>query len=152
MDVLRTIGGEILAPVTGVGVRAGVFLVEQRDVSGDSLWGIHTGLIVDMYLGVGWVGVVVGGIAYGLGMRLLYEAFVPYRRDGGVAAVYALLTWALVWVFYESIAGLATILIHLVVFLGGLLLVSRVLGAVLGDHRALDGAARPDRPAGQVGT
>src|SRR4029077_9425847 len=63
-DVLRTIGGEVLESVTGVGVRPGVFLIEQRGLAGDYVWGIHCGLIIDMYLGVGWAGVVVGGIAF----------------------------------------------------------------------------------------
>lgn len=137
-DVLRTIGGEVLEAFTGAGIKPGAFLIEQRDLAGDSVWGIHTGLIIDMYLGVGWAGVVVGGMVFGMVIHLLYEAFFPYRRVGGVAAVYGVLTWALVWVFYESMAGFATIMIHLIVFLGGLLMTSRILAAVLGRHRTLE--------------
>lgn len=136
-DVLRNIGGEMLEIFTGVGVRPGVFLIEQRRVLGDYVWGIHTGLIIDMYLGVGWAGVVVGGIVFGMVVRLLYEAFFPYRGVGGVAVVYGLLTWSLVWVFYESVAGFATIVIRLFVFLGGLFMMSRILAAVVGRHRTL---------------
>ena len=147
-DVLRTIGGEVLEPFTGAGVRPGVFLIEQRGLSADYVWGIHSGLIIDMYLGVGWVGVVVGGIVFGMAVHLLYEAFFPYRRTGGVAVVYGLLTWSLVWVFYESVAGFATTMIHLVVFLGGLFMMSRVLGAVLGGHRALESSAATGRARG----
>lgn len=84
-------------------IRPGVFLIENLVSFNSRIWGIHTGIFVDLYLNTGLVMAIVGCILLGAFLRGLYEGFFNYFNIPIVITLYTFLFWNCFWVFYESI-------------------------------------------------
>lgn len=89
-------------------LRPGVFLT-QEVFSPLANWGIHTGVIVDLYMNVGLATALFGCFCFGAVWRAAYETMRACRRSPNVVVLYTIFLWYSTWIFYESMILLNTL-------------------------------------------
>jgi len=136
LPVLSTVGGALFEGSLGA-IRPGEFMVQEAIRLGEHRWGLHTGIVIDLYMGVGIVGMILGCLAFGIVLRLAYATLIAHPDRPAPAILYVLVLWNLFWVFWESLATMATLVQFTIPFLVTVFLmaglVRRGRSAAVGD-------------------
>jgi oligosaccharide repeat unit polymerase len=83
-------------------VRPGAFIVQQL-ISPSATWGLHTGIIIDLFLNSGLSMVIIGSLLFGSILRCAYEGFLSQCNSIFATIIYVIFFWQSIWIFYESI-------------------------------------------------
>ncbi len=92
-------------------VRPGEFMAKELVGVSPKTWGIHTGLIVDLYLVWGLDGLVIGCVIVGALLRGLYAFLLASPRAVTVLVIYVVSVMNLALVFFESVAGALEVIV-----------------------------------------
>ncbi|MBA2633677.1 MAG: hypothetical protein H0U86_11885 [Chloroflexi bacterium] len=98
----------LVSQLAGIrGERPGQTMVERFGVSGYlTVWGFHTGLIVDVFVNSGLVWALVAGILFGAVLRAEYVGFRRADTSIGSTFLHCVSVWTMLWVFFESLVVL----------------------------------------------
>ena len=110
------LGGFVTEVFLGMDVtRSGTYMVDSL-TGYPNTWGIHSGLTVDLFLNTGLLAVVVGCLLFGRFLRAVYETLRTGRESPAVVAVYAIVLWNAIWIFYESMIAVFPLMLGLTTF------------------------------------
>jgi hypothetical protein len=120
------LGGFVTGAFLGIeSIRPGVFVVAKLTESPVE-WGIHTGLIVDLFMNVGLIAVLIGCAMFGMILRYFYEGFRANRDAPLVVFIYSIVLWRMIWIFYEWIGEIFSLFIS-VTFVAALMVGTKLL-------------------------
>jgi len=101
-----------------------LIIVQTLGVGG---WGIHTGAYIDLYMGFGILGTLIGALALGAVLKVAYTRYAQGATRIPELVLYGFTFWHIYWVLFESVVGVVSGWFEGVMFLVVLLGLSTLL-------------------------